>query len=84
MSEEQITKILKHLERQDRAIADLSNLGNELKTEIKEINERINPVVELLHDASGFKKVSVAFIKGVLLFGSGVGVIYAFVNWIRN
>lgn len=84
MSDEQINKILKHLERQDRAIADLSSLANELRLEIQEINTRIDPVVELLHDASGFKKVSVAVIKAVLLIGSGVGVVYAFFEWIRN
>ncbi len=84
MSEQQIKQILSHLERQDRAIADLSKIGISLREEVENINIRINPVVELLNDASGFKNIIISFMKGVLLFGSGAGVIYAFINWIRN
>lgn len=84
MSEQQIKQILNHLERQDKAIADLSKIANSLREEVENINIRINPVVELLNDASGFKNITISFMKGVLLIGSGVGVIYAFISWIRN
>lgn len=51
---------------------------------IDDLTEQVVPVTELITNVTGFRKVTVGAIKGILLIGAGIGVIYGFIIWLRN
>lgn len=73
MSEQQINQILKRLDQQDKALSDIS----------KKLTE-FEPVKQAFDNVMGFDKVAMWALKGLALLGAGLGVLYAFINWIRH
>ena len=50
----------------------------------EEIMSVLKPMSQVFINAQGFKKVSVVMLKGIILVGSAVTVIYGVIKWLKN
>jgi hypothetical protein len=77
MSEEQIRRIMGKLAEQDKVLRSILREQTRQKQEME-------PVLKLLHDAMGFRDITIVILKGVILLGSAAGVIAGFIYWLRE
>jgi len=77
MSEQQIQQILKRLDQQDAVFQSI-------RKDIKDLQEQLQPINDVFHNATGFGRITVSILKSLALLGAGIGVIYAFISWIRQ
>lgn len=70
MSEQQIEQIIKRLDKQDEVL--------------RSIQAKVDPVYAIFQNVEGFGNITVNLLKGLGLLGLSIGVVYAFINWIRN
>lgn len=73
MSEEQIKQILRRLDRQDDAL-----------TAISEQLKDLEPVKDAFNSVMGFDKVGMWILKALAALGVGIGIIYTFINWLKQ
>jgi hypothetical protein len=84
MSEAQIHQILKTLEQQDKVLSSIRREQGEVKSELKEYKEKLEPMYKVFASVNGFNAISVWIFKALILLGAGIGVVYGFIKWIRN
>ena len=88
MSDQQIQQILKRLDQQDKAA--LERIDEQHKTflmirnDIANLQEEMKPIHALFDNVTGFNRISVWILKGLVLIGAGVGVVYGFIRFLRN
>lgn len=73
MSEEQINKILKRLDAQDIKLDSISERLKELE-----------PVKDAFDNVMGFDRVSMWILKFMAATGTAVGLVYAFIRFIKQ
>lgn len=73
MSEQQINQILKRLDQQDKALSDIS----------KKLTE-FEPVKQAFDNVMGFDKVAMWALKALAVVGVAIGMLYGFINWLRQ
>lgn len=68
-------------------IAQLHKAIRELKesndAQFISLNAKVDPMYQLFSNATGFNNVSIIILKGLLLLGAGVGVVIAFIKWLK-
>ncbi len=62
----------------------LRDEDNLWKDDITDKLEKLKPIQELFTSAVGFDKISVWILKALVAVGAGVGVIYAFLKWLKS
>ena len=77
MSEQQIQQILKRLDEQDKVFQSIRN-------DIANLKDEIRPLNEVFHNVSGFGSITVSILKTLALLGTAIGVVYAFIFWLRH
>lgn len=88
MSDEQIKQILKRLDAQDAASEARTEEQYKtfliIRNDISNLQREMEPIHALFDSVSGFNKISVWILKGLVLLGAGIGVVYGFIKYLKN
>lgn len=96
MSEQQFHQlVMKRLDDQDkkseeraeaqyRIYQNSSKEMRELKESITSIQSKTDEMYKIFTGVSNFRDVSVWLLKGIILIGTGVGVVYGFIIWLKK
>lgn len=77
MSNPEITQILKRLDEQDKVFQSIRN-------DIANLKDEIRPLNEVFHNVAGFGSITVGILKTLALLGAGIGVVYAFIRFLKT
>lgn len=77
MSEHENNEIMHRLNAQDKAIQDIIEQN-------KRQFQMLEPMYKIFTGVSSFGDISVWILKGLILVGAGMGVIYAFIKWLKS
>lgn len=95
MSEQQIQTILKKLEEQDktfkesqdayfRAIGDVRKDIRTIQVQMNAIEAKQEPMYQIFESVSGFNQIAIWILKGLIMIGAGIGVIYGAIKYLRG
>lgn len=51
---------------------------------LKPTQDKVNEMYSIFSNAKGFGDIAVTLLKGVILIGAGLGVIIAFLKYLKN
>lgn len=74
----------KILEKMDERITQLEAFEKVHLQLHAEMMLQLKPITETFSNVNGFGKVTINILKGLVLIGAGLGVIYALVEFLRN
>jgi ferritin-like metal-binding protein YciE len=77
-------QILKKLEAQDKMLKSISDEQALVRKEFQEYKQQMEPIKEIFESVSGFNSIAVWILKGLLLFGAGIGMIYGFIKFLKT
>lgn len=88
MSEQQIQQILKTLKEQNEK-EELRAVEHQktfliIRNDIANLQEDMKPVLVIFNSVTGFNRVSILLLKGLVLLGAGIGVMYGFIKFLKN
>ena len=84
MTDNHIRQILEKLEEQNVEIRSLKSYAKSIEDRVKALETRVEPIAKLADNVTGFRNTSSYILKGLIVFGAAVGVLYGFINWLRN
>lgn len=88
MSDQQIQQILKRLDEQDKKAQERVDEQHKtyliIRNDIANLQEDMKPIHALFDNVTGFNRISVWILKGLVLLGAGVGVVYGFIKFLKN
>lgn len=84
MSDQQIKQILDRLEQQDKVLQSIRQEQGEAKKKIDVLEMKLEPVHKVFDSITGFNSITVWILKGLILIGAGVGVIYGLVKYLKQ
>ena len=59
-------------------------IREEIALAIEPINKKLDPMYMIFVNAKGFGNVAVWMLKAMVLVGAGLGVLYAFIKWLKQ
>lgn len=83
MSNDQIKQILDRLEQQDKVLQSIRHEQAEAKKKIETLETKLEPVHKVFDSVTGFNSIAVWILKGLLLIGAAVGVVYGFIKYLK-
>jgi len=84
MSNDQIKQILDRLEQQDKVLQSIRQEQREAKAKIETLETKLEPVHKVFDSVTGFNSISVWILKGLIMLGAGIGVIYGFIKFLKT
>jgi predicted nucleotidyltransferase len=76
MTDQQIREILKRMSEQDKKI-------DEIFEQNKRQFQMLEPMHKIFVSAQGFSGVTGSILKGLILLGAGIGVIYGLIKYLK-
>lgn len=84
MSEQQIQQILKRMDDQDKVLQSIRQEQGEAKKKIEVLEAKLEPVHKVFDSVSGFNSIAVWILKGLIMLGAGIGVIYGLIKYLKQ
>ena len=84
MSEQQINQIMKELGEQNKVLQHIREEQKEVRRELQEYKEKLEPVHKIFESVNGFNSIMIWFLKALILFGAGTGIIWGFIQYLKK
>lgn len=84
MSENQIKVILEGMASQNETLKAIQDEQKAVRKELKEYKDKMEPVYKVFENVSGFNSIAIWILKGLIMVGAAVGVVWGFLKYIRN
>lgn len=84
MSENQIKIILEGMASQNETLKAIQDEQKAVRKELKEYKDKMEPVYKVFENVSGFNSITIWILKGLILLGAGISVIWGFLKYIKN
>jgi hypothetical protein len=81
MPDEQYNKFMVEIQKIHQRMTDHYASEDEFKEEMR---KKLYPMYEVFVNTQGFWSVSTSVFKALILIGAGIGVILAFLKWLRH
>ena len=72
------------MDEQNRILASIRKEQEESKERILRVELKLEPVYKVFESVTGFNSISVWILKGLVLIGAGIGVVYGFIKFLKN
>lgn len=75
---------MKAMVEQNKALEAIRQEQREAKKEIQDLKEKLEPVHQIFESVTGFNSIAVMILKGLVLLGAGIGVIYTLIKYLKG
>ena len=76
-----VEKILKDFNRRLVAVEEFDRQHLEIH---RQMMEELKPITEVFNNVNGFRSVSILILKGLIILGAGIGVVVAFIKYLKS
>lgn len=83
MNKDQIKQILDRLEQQDKVLQSIRQEQKDAKVKIEILEAKLEPVHKVFDSVTGFNSIAVWILKGLIMLGAAIGVIYGFIKYLK-
>lgn len=84
MSEQQISQILKAMADQNKVLEAIQAEQKDAREKMEAMELKLEPVHRVFESVSGFNQTAVWILKGLILLGAGMGVIYGLIRYLKE
>lgn len=74
----------REIEALQRAQDDINKRMVRYEENQAELIKTLKPISDVFDNVNGFGSVSILILKALALLGMGIGIVYAFINWLRR
>lgn len=74
-------EILNEISKLHQRMTERNIIDEEFREEVR---SKLDPMYKIFTSVGGFGDISVFILKGFILIGAGLGVLYAFFKWLKT